>query len=503
MVKKKQNYYRRRFLEIMPGFLAWMVILFPFWGAFFVPRLVAYFTVAFLVFWLYQSFKNVFLGLRGYRQIRRAEKINWQQLYRQNRQPDWLPWSKIYHLVIIPNYNEPAAKIAATSLRSLAEQEGIDKKKLLVVLAMEERAKNARQKAAQLQRQYRGQFGLLKAVFHPDHLPGEVKGKAANEAWAARKMKDFLLAHHHQALEYLTVTSCDADARFHRRYFAALTYYFARDRHRYLRFWQSPIFWYNNLNRVPLPIRLIGILGNINYVSHVQDFDQLYFNYSTYSLSLKLLDEIGYWDRDIIPEDWHLFLQAFFAKRGQVSVQPIFLPTSIDAPEGKTSWQALKNRYFQCQRHAWGVTDLPYAIIQSWHHREIPLGLRLARIYKLLETHLIWSTNWFILTLNAWLLTWLNPRFFQTTFGYNLPRFSGTILTICLLALLAVIVLDLRLRPPAMRAHNLKDYLREFAQWLILPLAALFMAVLPGLDAQTRLMFGKRLEYRTTPKLPP
>jgi len=119
----------------------------------------------------------------------------------------------------------------------------------------------------------------------------------------------------------------------------------------------------------------------------------------------------------------------------------------------------------------------------------------------MLETHILWSTNWFILTLNAWLVTLLNPRFFQTTLGYNLPKFSGAILNICLLALLGIILLDFQLRPTEIKAHTVIDYGREFLQWLILPLAALFMAVLPGLDAQTKLMFGKRLEYRTTKKL--
>lgn len=492
---------QQRLLEILPGFLSWSIILFPFWGAFLVPRLVAYFTVAFLVFWFYQSFKNLFLGVRGYRAIKKVEHINWWQQYQKQKKANWLKWDKIRHIVIIPNYNEPAEKLATTSLQSLANQQDIAKKQLIVVLAMESRAKDAHQKARHLKKQFAGQFGRLLVTFHPSNLPQEIKGKAANEAWAARKVKQLLVNKEGYPLNYITVTSCDADAKFHPRYFSALTYFFARDHQRYWHLWQSPIFWYNNLNRVPIPIRIIGIIGNINHISHIQDPDHLHFNYSTYSLSLKLLDQVGYWDRDIIPEDWHLFLQAFFATRGQASVQPIFLPTSIDAPEGKTFWDALKNRYLQCQRHAWGVTDIPYAITQAKNHPEIPLSLRLARIYKMLETHILWSTNWFILTLNAWLVTLLNPRFFQTTLGYNLPKFSGTILSICLLALLGVVFIDFRLRPAAIKAHNILDYSKEFLQWLILPLASLFMAALPGLDAQTRLMLGHRLEYRTTKKL--
>jgi hypothetical protein len=34
-----------------------------------------------------------------------------------------------------------------------------------------------------------------------------------------------------------------------------------------------------------------------------------------------------------------------------------------------------------------------------------------------------------------------------------------------------------------------------------MPFATLFMSALPGLDSQTRLLLGKRLEYRVTDKV--
>jgi len=73
--KVKTNYKLQRFLEMLPGSITWLVILFPIWGAFFIPRVVAYFTIAFLVFWLYRSFQSGILGIRGYIKIRRSEKL--------------------------------------------------------------------------------------------------------------------------------------------------------------------------------------------------------------------------------------------------------------------------------------------------------------------------------------------------------------------------------------------------------------------------------------------
>lgn len=496
MNKEERSY---RFLEMIPGLLAWSVILLPLWGSFLIPKIVAYFVILFLVFWFYQSFKSAFLGIRGYGKIKKAEKTNWKRKYQKEKTKNWLPWEKIKHVIIIPTANEEP-EVLFNPLNSLKKQKDIDLKQLVVVVALEERAKNSQKKAEVLRKKYQGVFGKLIFTLHPKDIPGEIKGKASNEAWAAKQIKKNLIDQYGWDINYITVTSCDADAKFHPRYFSALTYFFARDPHRYLRFWQSPIFWYNNLDKVPSLIRIVGIIGNIVHIAHLQEPDQMFFNYSTYSLSFRLLFEVGYWDTDIIPEDWHIFLQSFFAKKGQVKVVPIFLPTSIDAPEGKTYWEALRNRYLQCQRHAWGATDIPYAIVQAKKHPEIPWYVKVLRIYKIIETHLIWSTNWFILTLGASLPALLNPKFMQTALGYNLPRFSQTILTVCLLALLVIIMIDFRLRPPKLKHKGVKGIIIELSQWFLMPLATLFMSVLPGLDAHTRLMLGKRIEYKVTKK---
>lgn len=490
-----------RFLEMIPGLIAWNIILFLIWGSFLTPRAVAYFVIAFLVFWFYQSLKSSFLGIKGYFKIKEAEKTNWYKKYllKKRGQKKILPWEKIKHVIIIPNYNESVETLSRT-LDHLANQKEIKKEKLIIVLAMEKRAEGYRQRAQILIKNYKSKFGKIMATYHPADIPGEIKGKASNEAWAAKEVKKLLIDRLGWEINHLTITSCDSDTCFHPKYFSALSYYFSLNPKRYLRFWQTPIFWYNNLDKVPAPIRIVGTIGNIIHIANLQEPDKLLFNYSTYSLSFKLLDEVGYWDPDIIPEDWHIFLQAFFAKQGKVSVQPMFIPTNIDAPEGKTYFEALRNRYLQCQRHAWGATDIPYAIKQAKNHPEIPFLVKFLRIYKLLETHLIWSTNWFILTLGASLPPFLNPKFFQTSFGYNLPKFSQTILAVCLIFLGVIIVLDWRLKPKSDEKISFFRKVSYLLQWILMPVATLFMSVLPGLHSQTRLLLGKRLEYLVTKK---
>ena len=389
---------------------------------------------------------------------------------------------------------------------SLATQIDIDIKKIHVVVALEKRAgqKNNQQIINYFSKKYKKTFGSLTFTHHPANIKGEIAGKHTNEAWAAKQFKKkFIKTRSHPNnkfdLDNLTLTSCDVDTIFNPKYFSALTYHFARHPDRYLKFWQSPIFWHHNISQVPAPIRIIGTLGNVIHIANIQSPDGLFFNYSCYSSSYRLINSTGYWDPDMIPEDWHIFLQAFFANRGQVSIDPIFLPTIVDAPSGHNYFSALKNRYNQCVRHAWGATDIPYAIEQARLHKEIPLMTRILRVYVLIKTHLIWSSNWFILTLGTSLPVILNRKFFQTTFGFNLPRISNIILSICLIPLAVLIILDWKLRPQDQK-KGFKNVAKNLLQWPLMPIATLVMSVLPGLHSHTRLMLGKYLTYKTTKK---
>ncbi|MBU1117741.1 hypothetical protein KKD37_02135 [Patescibacteria group bacterium] len=495
-----KNTKRYRFYEMIPGLFAWFIILFPIWGSFIVPKVVAYFVLAFLVYWLYQSFKSAFLALIGYFKIKTAKDTNWLEKFNDDFRASWLHYRDVNHVVIISSYKEPV-KVIEMAFGSLAAQVDINLKKIHIVLAQESRAGEANNQATinYFQKKYGKTFASLTFTEHPSNLPGEIAGKHTNEAWAARFFKKHFIDNKKIKIENLTLTSCDVDTIFHPKYFSALTYFFASDPHRYLRFWQSPIFWHHNINSVPAPIRIIGIMGNTIHIANIQEPDGLFFNYSCYSSSYKLIDSAGYWDPDMIPEDWHIFLQTFFSSGGKTAVNPIFLPTVVDAPDGENYFAALKNRYNQCVRHAWGAIDIPYAIEQSRLHPEIPFLARALRIYKLIQTHFIWSSNWFILTLGTSLPVILNPYFFNTTFGYNLPRISNIILTICLFPMTVLIILDWKLRPVDQKTGTW-NFVKNILQWPFMPIATLAMAVLPGLHSHTRLLLGKRLEYKTTTK---
>ena len=160
----------------------------------------------------------------------------------------------------------------------------------------------------------------------------------------------------------MTVTSCDADTLFHPRYFSALTYYFATNPKRYRTFWQGPIFYYNNVWDVPAPLRIQNSLGGINHLAKLMRKYTVLFPQSTYSLSMRMCHDVGYWDVDVVPEDWHMFLKCFFELGGEPDVQPILLPVGNDGVRAVSYKRTFWEHYQQARRHAWGCSDIPYAI---------------------------------------------------------------------------------------------------------------------------------------------
>ncbi len=480
----------QRGLEILTGLVPWLVIAFVILGSFVIPDVIAYFIIAFNIYWLYRSSQLAIFATLGYLNIKATQKIDWLKK---------LDKTDVWHIVVIPNVKEPI-ELLERNLDSLLAQT-YPLKKIMVVVAMEQRAgKDFNKKRADyLLRKYKNRFGKFIATFHP-LLPGETIGKHSNEAYAANQAKRILVDQEKIKIENITLTTSDIDCVFPTQYFSLLTYKFTNSKTPFNDFFQAPLFMYNNISRVPLPIRLPSIISGVYFLSTLQKYSKRFVNFSTYSLSLKLLDSVGYWDLDVIPEDAHLFYKCYFANKGNISVVPLFLPITIDAAEANSRWQTYKNSYQQNKRWAWGIVDIPYIVKNFFLHPEIPLWDKLVRLSLAFEWHFSWSTSWFLITLGATIPTILNPAFARTTLGYNLPRTSSLILTICIVGAIAITVFDNLLNPHTKNKWHMFFKPLTYLQWLLLPLVGLIFGALPGLESQTRLMLGRYLGYHVTEK---
>jgi hypothetical protein len=501
----------QRALEILPFALAATLISSLVWGAYFLPIPLVVMLLGFDLYWAWRSINNGIHAFRGYRAIHAMSRIDWRHKYeaettlRPADAPPVIAWNNVTHLVVIPTYKESIEKLRAT-VGKLAESE-VAREKLLVVVAMEAADDDAPERFAQLQREFGHSFLALIGTTHPCDIAGEVRGKSSNEAWAAKQAKRLFCDEMGFSIDHMTVTSCDADTLFHPRYFSALTYYFATNPDRYRTFWQGPIFYYNNVWDVPAPLRIQNSLGGINHLAKLMRKYTVLFPQSTYSLSMRMCHEVGYWDVDVVPEDWHMFLKCFFELRGEPEVQPILLPVGNDGVRARSYTRTYWEHYQQARRHAWGCSDIPYAFRQFLRHPEIPFLKRLRRTWSLTENHVLWSSQWFLITgvaANISAASWGGFLGLHPFAQHNIPDWfittSRYILMPCMIPLLVMIVLDMLMRPPRPEQWKIWLYPVQFAQWLLMAPITLFFTAMPALDAQIRLALGRRLEYKVTEK---
>lgn len=482
----------RRLFEIAIPLVTWGVITMPLWLSFWHPALVAYFVLTFDVYWFYKSLTMAFNGVRAYLTIGAHTKVDWLSSLAQ-KFPDW---QKTYHVLIIPEYQEPLPVLEETFANLTKQDYPADN--IIVVVATESVDPDAATTSLYLKHKYERFFKYFWITNHPK-ITGEVKGKSSNMAWAGKWTAQKL----HKLgfdLHQVTVTSCDADVLLHPKYFSYLTYAFLSDPDRDYHFYQSAILFYSNIWRIPLPGRVINTISSILNLSMLPQTDR-FINFSTYSLSFATVEKVGFWGVDVIPEDYHLFFKTYFALGEKVKTRPIYLPVLADAAESKGFWRTMVNQYEQQKRWAWGVSDIPFVLKNYFTTTTIPFWNKTMRVLHLLENHLLWPTNWFILTLGSTIPPLVNKNFARTVLGHNLSQISSAILTFSIGFLLIMIILDLRSRPARPQEFRAWKIPLLYLQWITLPVVSFFLSALPGLDAHTRLMLGKRLEYRVTEKI--
>lgn len=496
-----KRYFRRhpirtqRALEILPGFISWSLILFPFWGSFIFPIAVSYYVIAFAVYWLYRSITLAILSIAAHIKIKAASKFDWINDLKQNF-PD--KWDQVHHIIVIPTYQEPITTLQRT-LNALSQQT-YPLKNIHIMLSFEEReGAEAIAKSDQIKKEYGKVFGNVWTTLHPD-IEGEVKGKSSNTSWGAKEAKKLLIDKEGKSLDMTTITSEDADAMFHPSYFANLSYSFLSEDDRYNKVWQGGIVFYNNIWQVPAPVRVMASVFSVTQMYILMRKDRL-VNFSTYSTSLKHVHEIGYWDTDVIPEDYRLFFKSYFAKKGKFEVEPIFLPIYADAAEAKGVKNTLFNQYQQLQRWAWGVSDDAYIIRQYVLAEGIPFWDKTIRVFKVIEDHFLWPVNWFAVTVAAFLPPLLNDTFSRTVIGKTLPQVTSALLTLSLVSMIVIFVIDAINRPPRPNKMSPLSYILQPLEFLLLPIVGFFFSALPGIDAHTRLMLGKYIEYKVTEKV--
>ncbi|MCA9910151.1 MAG: hypothetical protein KC519_15945 [Anaerolineae bacterium] len=491
-----------RVLDGIPGYLAWVAVLGCIVLSFTYPRSLLLIAA---VVGFYSAFRFLLAGIFnviGLRKIKMWKQIDWRAEYEAQVDADSLAWDSVHHVVIIPNYKEPLEVLRCT-LQSLAAQYQA-RRNMTVVLAMEAAEDNCAEKAAQLMREFHGQFANLFYTVHPRGLPGEMQCKSANEAWASRWVKRQLVDDMGYDIDHIVVTTMDADTMWHENQFAMLTCQFALNPQRHLRFWQGPIRYHGNIWDINPLLRLVNAYSGAFELAYLASPWWTPMPMSSYSLSLRLLDTSGYWDSDVIADEWHMFIKAYFARNGAVKLERTFLPFLAQAAGGETLREAFRNRYMQTLRHAWGSKEVGYMIAKMLEHPEMEFPPAFRLLFRIAHDILLAGPGWIILTAGSQLPYLVHSDLLGNMLaeGMTNPTFVLLNVSFAMVSILGIVFWyqDVISRPPRPKPMTMSERLLTLLSFPLLPILTLFLVAIPTLQAQTRLMLGSPLQFRVTQK---
>jgi hypothetical protein len=538
-----------RLLEMVPGTISWAALILPLWLSFSYPWLVAYFVLSFDFYWLCRALWFAGAVIIAFGRIREVLAIDWTQRLRGLADPtariaeleaqlagghdlqrgavgivagpartgidrrrlrrelaeirtvaalDDAPPAvdEIIHLALIPTYTESLDKLRPT-VRALADAEWPRERKICAIITRETDTGGI-ENVRVLREEFGDAFAEFIHILDPLE-PGIVVGKSSAMAWGGRYLYRLLVRERGMDPSRILVTDLDADYRVHPQYFSYLTWVHLTDPNRETQLYQPIPYFHNNIWQAPMLQRLFAaVLTQLQMWRSV--LPEKLQSFSSYTTTLNLVHEVGYWATDAIPEDSRFYWKSYFRYGDRFRAVPLFMPIYGDAVRARTYWRTMGEQYLQARRWAWGVTDIPYVIENAVRHHEIPFWSRFWRVANLFGEHINWAITPFVITFGAAIPLIVNPAFGETTLGQNLPLFASGMLTVALVSLLVLVVIEYRIVPPRPPEWGPLRTLLVHLQWLAMPIMGILFSMLPALDAQTRLLTGRYLEYRVTEK---
>ena len=485
-----------RFLEIVPGALAWSTLIGVVLLSIYAPFIAAYFIIAFALYWV---LKTAFLSYHlryNWKRLRRHLQVDWVRMLEDQSEP----YEHLRHLVILPFYKEPR-EVLDTTLRGLAEA-NTPGEQIWVVLAAEERAGDeAYQSAQEMQRRWGEKFGAFLITRHPADVPGEMPGKGSNAAYATEQARQKLLDARSVRYTDVIVSIFDIDTVIYPDYFNCLTWHFVGTEDRYkVSFQPVPIF-NNNIWDAPALSRVVAMSSTF-WEMVQQERPERMATFSSHAVSFQALYEVGYWQPNMVSEDSRIFWNLLLANNGDYRVVPLSYPVSMDANVGSSLWQTIGQIYRQHRRWTYGVENFVYMTYHFTKQAKIPLRRRITLILQQFEGYWSLVTNPIMLFILGWAPIFLGGQeFHQTVLSYNLPMMVRDLLIVAMFGLIISSVISLSLIPPRPEGKSRFRYVVMALQWIMVPATMIIFSALPGLDAQTRLMLGRYMGFWVTPKV--
>lgn len=499
--KKEQKI--QRILEVAPAIMTWTFLVVSFILSFTFPAAIAIFIIVFDIYWLVKVFYITAFMIVGYRRMRLWGKLDWIQkcesLADSRKEGVLKDWREIYHVVILPTYKE-GIDVLEPSLQAILNSD-YPKDRIIMVMAFEERAgEEAVERAKILEEKYTDKFFGYLTTFHPDGIAGEAKVKGANTSWAGEEARLFL-DEKGIAYENVIVSTFDSDTCVHKKYFSCLTYRFMVNPKRLQCSYQPLPLYNNNIWETNSVVRVIMVSSSFWQITQSVRGDKM-VTFSSHSMSFKTLVDVNYWPKDVISDDSIIYWKCYMLYHGDYAVDPINLPVSLDAVIAETYSKTVWNQYKQQRRWAWGIENIPLVYRAIWRDKKISLRKKLEKSQEELIGRVSWGLTPIIIALFGWLPIWFGgDKFNQTILALNLPKVLGYLMTLAMVGLLASMLTSLYLLPPAPAGTKKAKKAVMVLQWIISPIVAIPLGSMPMIDAQTRMLMGKYMEFWVTEKM--
>ena len=526
----------QRIFEILPGLISWTTLIGMTVLAFMKPLAAAIIVIAFNLYWFLRLvYMTIFLVL-SYIRLNIEKRTHWmkriaiideilaarpslpstlkeypkasiftsdyffQKEIRNLKQSGNLPPSSkdIYHLVIYPIAKE-SREIVEPGVKSLVQQQ-FPAERILLVFALEERAQEAVKSSVKaLAQEYKNSFFDLLVIPHPNNMPGEARVKGANTTFAAKLAAQYFKDKGIPS-EHIVVSCFDADTVVTPEYFSCLTYYFMITPNRIRSSFQPIPVYHNNIWDVPGFARVMDSGSSFFQLIEATNPEKL-VTFSSHSMSFQALAEIGYWPVDMISDDSAIFWKAYLFYDGEYQVVPMYVTLSMDIVAENNWLRTAKSIYKQKRRWAWGVENFPIVMRGFLHSEKISFYNKFRHGFKLLEGYVAWASWSFLSSIIGWLpILFAGREFEHSVIYYNAPRISGTIFHLASLSLLISIVVSLLLLPKTKIRYPWRIKILHAFEWLLVPVIFILLSAMPALDAQTRLMLGRHMEFWVTDK---
>ena len=543
----------QRILETIPGFLTWVTLIGMFVLSVILPVWMAVFIIMFDIYWIFRTIFITYYSIVAYKRLAEGKRTDWWERCQNIENPKeylenisekiklyqeslseisffsfskrWkvkkeikklrkyrkeveqiknvgnkiMDWRKIIHVVLLPTANE-GAEIIEPAIQSIADG-NFPNQQIIILLATEEREneEDRLKKINYLKGKFDGVFRDFLVTTH-EVAAGEMKCKASNATYAAKKLKIYL---DERNIDYKNVvfSNFDCDSVSHQEYFAALTYAYITSPNRLQMAYQPLPVYNNNLWDTNACVRVIVISSSFWHM--FQSTRSQMVTFASHSEAFDTLVKVDFWPVNTINEDSIIYWKCFSYFHGKYLAKPIYLPVSLDAVLAETYWKTIKNQYKQKRRWAYGIEHFPTLVRAIWSDKKISFFKKTYAAFEMLEGNWSWATSAFILAILGWLpVIFGGSEFNQSVIAHNLPFVTRYLMIVATSGLVISMFMSFFLLPPRPAKYSKKRYIYMFLQWFLAPFIASVLGSVPAVDSQTRLLLGKYFgEFWVTEKI--